>query len=531
MTTDSSPNALPSVAVLGIVLGLICIAPLSRAQTVDVIQVRTFGNSYPRQSCEVTRRAAGGPAHPVAAAPAGGSPSFAAPSAVIAHPAPVATSAEQQADAKPKAATRDSVLVEIRSSDGGKVVASPGPVTLRLNGVWQGALAAKELAGTTLVLSAPAKTLAGRTILIQTENQQICSVTLAAVEDKSDGADAGLTFRFGPEYTSANAFAADTRLAATAGIRWDVATPPTWSPSWASWLNVGSALIGTFDYTSSVATREYGSCTANATARFVSGVTIVPPRDEIRCGPASYTAGQRPGAASGVMDTTDATFLILRTDSVRAQALPTWRGVFSSRLEFSVGNDLRIGPIAGVIVQTDPRGLRAGGFSNTVRPLRPLWIRGAGLRKMNDAGVEVFALDLVFGGVQNYYEIDRVVVPRSVGKPDSILKIVPDPVIIGPSLQWQTFARVRLFKGASLRAFATFNAPQSGLLVENAGVSTSAPRSKGFPDIVRIAFLLDRDIKKVWDALIGTDGAKEGGGGSSAAATGDKTADKEKTGG
>lgn len=96
-------------------------------------------------------------------------------------------------------------------------------------------------------------------------------------------------------------------------------------------------------------------------------------------------------------------------------------------------------------MQTDPRGLRAGGFTNTVRPLRPLWIRGAGLRKVNDAGLDVFVVDLVFGGVQNYYEIDRVVVPRAVGQPDSILKSVSDPVIIGPSLQWQTFARLRPF--------------------------------------------------------------------------------------
>jgi hypothetical protein len=422
-------------------------------------------------------------------------------------------SAKGAAKKKANAATRDTVLLVVRSSDGRRGVSPPIAFSVWINGAWEAAMLAGDTASlrSPLVVSAPAKTLAGDTLSIKSDNGQICSVALAPLEDKDD-AGSGLTFRFGPEFTSANAFAADKRLSATAGVRWDLATPATWTPASVPWLHVSTAIIGTFDYTSAVATREYGSCRANAVAAFQSGGAIVPPREAIYCGPPEFTTVPRTGSTTGALDTTKVAFPVLLSDSIRAQALPTWRAVFTYRGEFGLREGLRIGPVLGVVVQTDPRGLRAAGISNTNRPLRPTWLRGVGLRKVSTSGIEVFAIDLVFGGIQNYYEIDRVIVPRVAGKPDSLLKIGPDPVIVSPTLQWQSTARLRLFKGASLRAFATFNAPQDGLLVETGGFTTSAPRSRGFPDLVRVAFLFDRDVKKVWDTLIGNDGAKEGGG-------------------
>ena len=463
---------------------LICGPSQAESQTVDSVAVRTFSSTLPAQACEVVRRPASGV---------------------------VKGAALLVADAKKgPAATRDTVMLVVRSSDGSAFTASPVAYSVWLNGAWQGARDKDDKSKDPLIISAPAKTLAGDTLTVRSENGQVCLVVLAPVEEK-DNSGAGITFRFGPEFTSANAFAADKRLAATAGVRWDLVNSRLF-PTYFSWLKVSQSVIGTFDYTSAVATREYSSCRGTAVSSFQSGGTLVPPRDGTVCGPPVFTTVARAGGAAGALDTTKVTYTVIGADSIRAQALPTWRAVFTWRGEIGLLDDMRIGPVLGAVVQTDPRGLRAAGMSNTNRPLRPTWLRGVGLRKVTSDGTEVFAVDLVFGGVQGYYEIDRVITPRVDGKPDSLLKIGPDPVVVDPSLQWQTNARLRLFKGASLRAYATFNAPQDGLLVSTGGFTTAAPRSRGFPDLVRIAFLLDRDLKKVWDTMIGADGAKEGGG-------------------
>jgi hypothetical protein len=149
------------------------------------------------------------------------------------------------------------VLLVVRSSDGHRSIAPTAPLTLWMNGVWQAGLVADSTrpAGDTLVVSAAARTLGGSAISVQAQNQQVCAVTLAA-GDPSTEDDAALTFRFGPEYSSANAFAADKRLAATVGVRWDLLSQPVWAPTRAPWFRVAGSLTGTFDYTSAVSTRD-----------------------------------------------------------------------------------------------------------------------------------------------------------------------------------------------------------------------------------------------------------------------------------
>jgi hypothetical protein len=495
---------------------------------VHVIRVRTLGMTVPHQTCEVTRRPAVGGG---ATSRASGSDTTDTP--VGARRGAARTSRFGRADRdddsaaasapKPEKGTRDSIVVLVMSSDGRHRVTAPQALSLWLNGVWQGSVPGDDdglrtsrlvpqsdtvLAfGDALVASAAVATWAGGTAMVQTEHQQVCSVAIPAAEPEKDDADAALTFRFGPEYTSANNFAADKRLAATVGVRWDIGSA-AWSPTKRQ-LQIGTTITGTFDYTSAVGAREYGSCTGRAVDRTGGNATPLPSR--IVCGPAVPFAIPRPGAPLGTVDTVQA-IPFLRSDSVRAQAVPTWRGFITTRFELMDSAGYRVGPIAGIGLQTDPRGLRAAGFTNTNRPLRPQWHLGGGFRRVTSAGVEVFALDVMYGSVQNYYESDVVLVPRAVGKPDSILKIGPDPLTIAYRPQLQTAARLRLFKGASLRAYATFNAPQDGIPLDAVISGTVAPRARGFPDIVRVAFLLDRDIKKVWDTLVGTEGAKEGGG-------------------
>ena len=449
-------------------------------QSVDSIFVRNSSNTFPVQTCGVARRSAVG-------------------------------KQSKTQPAKFDAATRDSIVLKVLSADGFGVAATPAPIEVRLNGNLlsvapaQGATAS----GVVAVAEGTARTFGGGAIELQNAGQSICSVTLAPTEP-NDGAIAAITFRFGPEYTSANAFTADKRLAATAGVRWDVSQSKPEAVLGIPWLKIGGALIATFDYTSAVVTRDHRSCRANAIIEGGTQRAPLPPQSV--CGPYGVVTHQRRGAPEGVLDTNGYGYPVLASDSTRAQTLPTWRGVLSSRIEIDLGSDLRFGPVAGVVLQTDPRGLRSVGSTNTNRPLRPLFLGGVGLRKVSESGVEAFALDVQWGGNQNYYESDVVVVPREVGKPDTILKIAANPIPVSQTFQWQVIARLRLFKGASLRAFATLNSPQHGIPLDVPTNGTLLPAARGYPDIVRVAFLLDRDIKKVWDTLIGADGAKEGGG-------------------
>jgi hypothetical protein len=512
-------------------------------QTVDVIEVRTFGRALPHQTCQVTRRPAVGtpPTDTAKKTAAGDATKSLVDVADTLRKGGAADSAKEGKTATKQAAkpaTRDTILLIVRSSDGRSPARPSQPLTLWVNGIWQGALPPDDGAQRvdTLAVGAPVKTWSGATAMVQTESQQVCSVTLAAAETPKDEADAALTFRFGPEYTSANNFAADKRLAATVGVRWDLASAPLIAPSWRPlrWLRVSTAMIGTFDYTSAVAAREHRSCNSSAIVPYRADrpVTLATPPAEYLCGPGVVTTQPVQAVPGRTLDTLRVTYPILRSDSVRAQVVPTWRAFVTTRLEFENRAGLRVGPVGGVGLQTDPRGLRAAGYSNTNRPLHPLWNYGGGLRKVTKGGVEVFGLDVLYGAVQNYYEADRVVVPREAGKPDSILKIAPDPVIIAYRAQLHTIGRLRLFKGASLRAYATFNAPQDGIPLDpDVVTTTSRPRARGFPDIVRVAFLLDRDVKKVWDTLVGTEGTKEGGGTDKSTGTGDKSGTSSGSGG
>jgi hypothetical protein len=319
---------------------------------------------------------------------------------------------------------------------------------------------------------------------------EICK---ASIPGTAEAEGSSLVLRLGPEFTSANGFSAKNNLGAAVGIRWDIGDRRAPAGGW------GYLLSTTIDYTSAVAAHEYRSCRRSQVPRPLhpSANTVI-----VACAPKSDTAVV---AGTGGMPDSLVYDRVLYRDSVRATTPAVWRAAITGRVEHALSStDLRLGLVASVGVQPDPRGFAGAGFSNTNLGLHPYWSFGSGLRKVGADNTELFALDVMYGTVQNYFEVDAVQ-PSADKQADTVARFASEPVLVGDRLQFQAALRVRLFHGASIRAYTTFNGPTAPALVQVPG-ATMGP---GFPDIVRIAFLLDRDAKDVWDTLVGTKGAKD----------------------
>lgn len=317
---------------------------------------------------------------------------------------------------------------------------------------------------------------------------QVCKVSIPGTTQADNSS---LVFRFGPEVTSANGFAAKNNLGAAVGVRWDLADPAR------QFAGFGFLLTATLDYTSAVAAHQFQSCRRSQTPRPLhpSSTTVIP----------SCAARKDTVVSTGTAGPDSVVFdRVSYADSVRASTPAVWRGALTARAEYQpplLG--LRLGAVGSVGVQPDPRGFATAGFTNTISSLHPYWLYGGGIRKVGADNTEYFALDALYGTVQNYFDVDAVQ-PALPNQADTVARFASQPIAVGDRLQWQVTMRLRLFKGASIRAYATFNGPTAP--VELVPGTAKGP---GFPDIVRIAFLLDRDAKDVWDTLVGNKGAKD----------------------
>jgi hypothetical protein len=341
---------------------------------------------------------------------------------------------------------------------------------------------------------------------------QICKVSIPGTTQADNSS---LVFRFGPEVTSANGFAAKNNLGAAVGVRWDLADPAR------QFAGFGFLLTATLDYTSAVAAHQFQSCRRSQMSRALhpSPSTVVQ----------SCAARKDTVVVNGTAGAPDSVVFdrVLYADSVRASTPAVWRGALTARAEYQPPVfGLRLGAVGSVGVQPDPRGFATAGFTNTISSLHPYWLYGGGIRKVGTDNTEYFALDALYGTVQNYFDVDAVQ-PALPNQADTVARLASQPIAVGDRLQWQVTMRLRLFKGASIRAYATFNGPTAP--VELVPGTAKGP---GFPDIVRIAFLLDRDAKDVWDTLVGNKGAKDVGqtssstSGTTSSASGDGTTTK-----
>jgi hypothetical protein len=235
-------------------------------------------------------------------------------------------------------------------------------------------------------------------------------------------------------------------------------------------LNITLALVA--QRTQGATVREFRSCHVSRTA--VAGVPV-------------------PGAPSGeacstVPPVADTAFgNLLTADSVRFSTAGVWRAFAQSRIE--VGKDtsvggVRVGGLGGFGIQSNPNNLT----DPRQQQLKVLWAVGAGIRQMTDSGTEQFAFDIVYGPVQNYFQVDRLGPAGS----DGSRPVVTDPGPPRRTNQWQAFLTLRPIASFRLRLMTTLGAP--------------APKSLGeppVPDLARLAVLTDRKLGDIVKALVG----------------------------
>ena len=172
-------------------------------------------------------------------------------------------------------------------------------------------------------------------------------------------------------------------------------------------------------------------------------------------------------------------------DSTAFRPVSVWRAFLQGRLERAVQSTLRIGPILGVGIQSNPNSL---GDPSQQR-LKPLGAVGLGFRSLASSdNTEYFSLDVVYGAVQNYAQ-DDVFQPAVADREQSVVTV---PLPVRRTSQWQVTASLRPTKSFRIRAMATLSAPPP-----------DNPLEPPVPDIARIAFMTDRDLADIVTALLG----------------------------
>ena len=389
-------------------------------------------------------------------------------------------------------ADEDTLLVRFVSADRLSESQAADAVNVTPGGKGKGGTIQSGKAGAAFAQGSGA-VLRGQDVVLSLADQgyQICKISIPGTAQADNSS---LVFRFGPEVTSANGFATKNDLGAAVGVRWDLADPAR------QFHGVGFLLSATLDYTSAVAAHEFRSCRRSQLSRPLhpAPATVIQ-----ACAPRQDTVVLSKAGASPDSQVFDR---VLFRDSVRATTPAVWRGALAARLEYQPPIfGLRLGAVGVIGVQPDPRGLATAGFSNTFMSLHQYWLGGGGIRKVGADNAELFALDVLYGTVQNYFDVDAVQEPLP-NQADTIARLASQPIPVGDRLQTQVVMRLRLFRGASIRAYATFKGPTAPIIPQVPRLPAPDP---GFPDVVRIAFLLDRDAKDVWDTLVGNKGAKD----------------------
>lgn len=415
------------------------------AQSVYAVQVRTAAGSVPAQRCEPTRRDSQG--------------------------------------ADSKKGTSDTLLVTVRAGNGLASATAPGDVSIYLNKKLAATLAKGD---TIAVVTGTGASISDDTLRISYPGAQdtVCEVKLPT-DPQAEVVDPSFTLHYGAEVSSASGFSRE-KTSLAIGARWDVGDRTAVSTP------LGRVFLSTAlstDLTQVARLHEHRSCVRETMAR--------PVADPLREGERVFLCAKADTVGSQLF------FRRERTDSIKAGVVSTWRTFLHSRIE--IGDELtglNVGFVYGAGFQTDPRGLAQGD-----RRIRPLYVIGPGFRQLRPDGTQRFRLDILWGSTQSYASGDRLVEGGSEILRDTIATFAEEAFPRAEERQWQVHLDMRVFKGAHIRGFATFS-PRAPKPIEGPNPLEQALRSASFPDLVRIAFLLDRDIKQLWDTLIGTAGAK-----------------------
>lgn len=390
--------------------------------------------------------------------------------------------------------TVDSLVVLVIGPDPAAAVAAPKNIDVKFGGRWVTRIDSSK---NKAIVTRSSGELANDTVKIEAGNVQVCTAVLPAVgvDDRSDPA---LTLHYGLELSSATGFDRQ-RTSPAVGLRWDIGRR-------VEWKGLAASFVATTDLTSAADVREHRSCRRD--------LTPTPPDSLPRPGEGVVRLCAKSDTVNG------AVFLRReRRDSIRAKVAGTWRTFLQTRVEYELRDaGFNVGIVGGIGFQTDPRGPSISLFNNAFRQIRPIYLAGPGLRQLAADGTERFRLDVLYGTVQGFASVDRIVPSRTFGT-DTLPQYAPAPIQVGDRYQWHALLHVRLFRGAHVRGFATFNAPPGRLPPRIPGTNYRPDvYDPGFPDLVRVAFLFDRDVKSVFDALVGREGAKDPGKGGTTAA-------------
>lgn len=417
----------------------------AQGQSVYTVQIRAAGNTVPAQRCEPGRRDSQG--------------------------------------ADSKRGTTDTLVIAVRRANGSGGVVAPVDVAVQINQKWAAMVGTSD---TVAVLTGAAGSFSDDTVTIKLSGAgtDVCQAKLPT-DPQAEAVDPAFTLHYGAEISSASGFSRE-KTSLAVGARWDVGNRTAVSTPLGR-LFLSTAL--TSDLTQVAKLREHRSCVRETVGR--------PLANPIR-------EGERISLCAKADTVGNDLFLRReRTDSIKAGVVSTWRTFLHSRTEVEdVAAGLSVGLVAGIGFQTDP-----GGFAQGDRRIRPLFMIGPGIRQLRADGTQRFRLDVLWGSVQSYASGDRLVEEGSERLRDTVHAFTQNALSVRDERQWQVHLDMRVFKGAHIRGFATFS-PEYREPAVTGNPLNQALRSSAFPDLVRIAFLLDRDIKQLWDTLIGTAGAK-----------------------
>lgn len=387
----------------------------------------------------------------------------------------VLSTREARGDGK-SAPNEDTLRVLVLARDRNRAVTTPTKLNVAaVDG--KSAVMDTGRAGVDIVQSGAA--LRGKDVRITVADggYEVCKV---AIPGTSQSEGSPLVLRFGPEFTSANNFDSKGALSAAIGVRWDIADLRGKSS------RVGFLLSAAIDHTTAVAEHEFRSC-----RRFPYSHALKTYTQSAQYG--GCAKADTVVSTSGTATDSAVYDFVQFSDSARATTTAVWRASVTGRVEYEPrALGLRLGMLASVGVQPDPR---PSAFGNGVVSLNPYWSVGSGIRKVATDNAELFTLDVAYGTVKNLFEYDRLK-PPVPNQPADSARFRTEPTPIADKLQWQAALGVRLFKGASIRAYATFKGP----FVKSNRADVSSAQLH-FPDAVRIAFLLDRDVKQVFDSV------------------------------
>jgi hypothetical protein len=428
----------------------------------------------------------------------------------------------EEQERKDAAGKLDTLVVRVMRADGAETMQAPAEIDILIGDRWAARI---ERGRTQALVVRTAGTMAAKQVRVELPNHQpICGESipgtpapsgsaLASVPTATTGAgmstglasqtgagttpapkadadtlaDPALTLQIGVERSSSNNFDAD-KTSPAIGIRWDLGGRKRF-------LRMTQAVMIVSDLTQVAHVREYRSC--HRTAR-TTRLTVAP-GDVLAFCLAPDTVGP------------DYVYPEERVDSVRAGLSSTWRTFMTARTEADPGLGFRIGLVGMIGFQTDPRSFTTTGRGSVHRPLRLMRSFGIGFRNVDGvSNVERLRLDVLYGEVQNFVSVDR---PAPIfSREDTVRTYAPEPFGFGRREQLQGYLSLRLWKGAYIRAFSTFNAPGPRLPRTRTGPS-NLPQllDPGAPDLVRVAFQMTRDVKAVWDTLTGTKAAKDPG--------------------